>query len=234
MSRDASPKRPAFNTVLILPEKASYELLYTKKDDLEALQTYVDGSITLLQAKHKKTNDYIVYCNEEGVLKRMPFNAMAGAMLYLLGFRTDYCMPPFLPSGPAVMMRKSGKAFTKAQLEEIEKASRVAGGECDTEGCGQPLDMKAGECTKALCKNFVCKYCKGEDRVCAEHSQKPTMSVEADDYKTLLKYVDSCQPSPYKTPNKLSPLAIDLVDELDYTVEEEFDKDTKCWLYHFH
>ena len=125
-TRDASPKRPknTFTIVIIPGPKVEYIVKKIKKADLTDVITKTVGGHFQMMPKNK-TSELEAYVNEEGLLRNLPNNYVAGDMLFQLGFATNTLPIKHVVSGPVVLTRmlEDGEDATlrKKDLELIEK-----------------------------------------------------------------------------------------------------------------
>lgn len=164
--RDASPKRskPWNNAIVI--DAAMGEFKHIQVKTFEEKQAQVGGYLELLPRADPSNEEFDAYVNEEGELKRLPSNFVAGAMFYDLGFATDKLLRPFIIAGNVLLMRPDDRAFSKEQLERIEKAYHVGETSCECSGddCSEEVSSKDAYCSGEGCKRVVCAKCSKCDQ----------------------------------------------------------------------
>lgn len=160
--RDKSPKRVAsWNCVFIDPNESKFKRIDVEKD----LNTLVGGKVQLMPSHEDlNTQSLICYVDEEGVLKQLSQNFLAGLVLNNLGFMTETCIPKHIVSGPAVLMREDHRKFSKANREAIVKATYVATHDCQAYDCFEELTMASKECEEKGCKSLICDDCRAMGR----------------------------------------------------------------------
>lgn len=89
---------------------------------LRTLQRIVGGNIELLPHREGITARFMAYANEEGLLKDLPRNVLAGGVLLLVGFILGPAPLGCAYAGNVVVFGKSEKGLT-AQDEQMLQAA---------------------------------------------------------------------------------------------------------------
>lgn len=167
--RDKSPVRKKPNAALVTGEKVKFELM--RLDKSNNMRKHIDGTVTLIPTKNPENPRFLAYADDEGLLKQLRSNYVAGRMLAYLGF--DMQSMHYVVYGPVVVQRSDERVFSASDIKSLHKALGLAKfqGECAAYDCYSADVNEDGHCcAQAECYNPLCEECveQGND-YCEKH-----------------------------------------------------------------
>ena len=119
MTEIIKPVGIAYRYVVIYPDGSTMSSIHTRIPHWKELQSYVDGSFQVVPHfstytyNGKKLKRGVAYCNEEGLIKHMPFNPAATKAWM------EAC-----PDGDPNMMKLHGPVLFIARDKEADDAPK--------------------------------------------------------------------------------------------------------------
>lgn len=98
------------------------EVKISRKEALGDLQKLVDGNVEILPHQNGYDAPFTGYANEEGLLRGLPRNDLAGGALTHLGFFTMSLPLGCAYAGNVVLLGKDDKSLSDKQIEQIKSA----------------------------------------------------------------------------------------------------------------